>query len=170
MATVEVILREKVEKLGAEADVVKVKRGYASNFLIPTGKAFEATKGNLRQIENLKQSRAVREAEELALAEQVAGRLKKQRFKMELATGQGGKAFGSITTMDLVKLIADTDKKFASIDRHDILLEKPIKSSGDYEIPVRIHPDVEAYIRVSVSAVMAAPSNDEDEDADEDGE
>jgi len=152
MATVEVILREKIEKLGAEADVVKVKRGFATNFLLPQGKAFEATKGNLRQIENLKATRAKREGEELSNAEVIANRLKKQRVKMELATGEQGKAFGSITTIDIAKELARIDKKFSSIDRHDILLDKPIKGTGDYEIPVRIHPDVEAFVRINVSA------------------
>ena len=155
MATVEVILREKIKNLGAEADVVKVKRGFASNFLIPQGKAFEATKSNLRKIPNLKESRSVREAEELANAESVAGRLKKQRLKMELSTGQRGKAFGSITTIDIAKALQDLDKKFSDIDRHDILLDKPIKSTGEFEIPVRIHPDVEATIKIRVTAAGA---------------
>src|SRR5210317_1215517 len=106
MSAIEVILKEKVDGLGAEADVVKVKRGYANNFLIPTGRAYEATKGNLRHREALNQKRALREAEELQRAEKKAGRIKKARLKLELSTGQGGKAFGSITTIDLLAGLA----------------------------------------------------------------
>ncbi len=160
MATVDVILREKIQNLGAEADVVKVKRGYASNFLIPTGKAFEATKGNLRNIESLKASRAKREAEEMSSALTLASRLNKQRIKLELATGQGGKAFGSITTMDIHRALEEADKKFGNIDRHAIELEKPIKHTGDFEIPIRLHSEVTAILKVKVTA-----SSDGSEDA-----
>lgn len=162
MATVDVILREKILNLGAEADVVKVKRGYASNYLIPTGKAFEATKGNLRNIESLKASRALRETEEMNTALALASRLNKQRIKLELATGQGGKAFGSITTMDIHRALEEADKKFGNIDRHIIELEKPIKHTGDFEIPIRLHPEVTAILKVKVTA-----SSDEGADSDE---
>ena len=155
MPAVEVILKEKVEGLGAEADVVRVKRGYANNYLVPTGRAFEATKGNLRHRDALNQKRALREAEELQLAEKKAGRIKKARLKLELATGQGGKAFGSITTMDLSAAMAAFDKKLADIDRHNILLDKPIKSTGDFEVMVKLHPDLTVPLKVKVSAKVA---------------
>jgi large subunit ribosomal protein L9 len=155
MPAVEVILKEKVEGLGAEADVVKVKRGYANNFLIPTGLAFEATKGNLRHRDSLNQKRALREAEELQKAEKKAGRIKKARLKLELSTGQGGKAFGSITTMDISAAMAAFDKKLADIDRHNILLDKPIKSTGDFEIMIKLHADLTVPLKVKVSAVTA---------------
>lgn len=150
MATTEVILREKVEHLGSEADVVKVKRGYARNFLIPSGKAYEATKGNLRQIEKLKEVRARREAEELAEAEKIATKLRKAKLTMELSIGQGGKAFGSITNADIAKAIAD--KAGVEIDRHLIILDKPIKGTGDFEVPVKVHADLEVILNVKVKA------------------
>ena len=150
MATVEVILREKVEKLGAEADVVSVKRGFARNYLLPKGMAYEATKGNLRQIENLKRVRAVREAEELAEAEKLAARVKKHRLNLELATGQGGKAFGSITTIDLQKAIKTASG--VDVDRHDIELDKPIKTTGKFDISVKLHPQVTAIAKLTVKA------------------
>jgi len=165
MATVDVILREKIPNLGAEADVVKVRRGYASNFLIPTGKAFEATKGNLRNIESLKASRAKREAEEMSTALTLASRLNKQRLKLVLATGQGGKAFGSVTTMDIHRALEDADKKFGNIDRHAIALEKPIKHTGDFEIPVRLHPEVTAILKVKVTASSDEGSAGESDEA-----
>jgi len=152
MSAIEVILKEKVDGLGSEADVVQVKRGFALNYLIPTGKAYEATKGNLRHRDALNQKRAMREAEELQKAEKKAGRIKKARIKLELATGQGGKAFGSITTIDLQAAMAGFDKKLAEIDRHDILLDKPIKTTGDFEIMVKLHPDITVPLKVKVSA------------------
>ncbi|MEM7601537.1 MAG: 50S ribosomal protein L9 [Verrucomicrobiota bacterium] len=150
MATVDVILKEKIEGLGAEADVVKVKRGFARNFLVPQGRAFEATKGNLRHVEQLKESRARREAEELADAENAATKLKKLRLSTELSIGQGGKAFGSITTADIAALIKEKSK--LDIDRHQIVLDKPIKSTGSFDIPVKLHPDVDSGITVRVVA------------------
>jgi large subunit ribosomal protein L9 len=160
MATTEVILRDKVEHLGAEADVVKVKRGYARNFLIPAGKAYEATKGNLRQIAKLKETRARREAEEMAEAEKVATKLRKAKLTMLLSIGQGGKAFGSITNADIAKALAE--KTGVEIDRHQISLDKPIKGTGEYEVPVRVHSDIEVVLTIKVKA--------ETDDAAEDGE
>lgn len=150
MATVDVILKEKIEGLGAEADVVSVKRGFARNCLLPQGRAYEATKGNLRQVEKLKETRAKREAEELAAAENTATRLRKLRLSIELSFGQGGKAFGSVTTSDIAKLIAEKSK--LDIDRHQLVLDSPIKTTGSFDIPVKLHPDVEASVTVRVLA------------------
>ena len=124
MSQIEVILKQQVENLGAEADVIKVKRGYALNFLIPTGKAYEATSGNLKHIDALKKARALREANEIEAATKLANRLNKQRLKFELATGQGGKAFGSVTAKDIQDSLAETDRQFRDIDRKQIQLKK----------------------------------------------
>jgi len=148
MATTEVILREKIEKLGLEADVVKVKRGFARNFLIPTGKAYEATRGNLRHIEALKAARTKREADELASAEQIANKIRRAKLTLELATGEGGKAFGSITVNDLVTALKE--KAGVEVDRHAILLDRPIKSTGNFDIPVKLHHDVSVDLRLKV--------------------
>ena len=150
MASVEVILKEKIEGLGAEADVVKVKRGYARNFLLPQDRAYEATKSNLRHVAKLKEVRAKREAEELAEAENTATKLRKLRLTTELSLGQGGKAFGSVTTADIAALIAE--KSRLTIDRHQLLLEAPIKTLGSFEIPVKLHPSVDASVTVRVVA------------------
>lgn len=150
MATTEVILREKVEGIGAEADVVKVKRGFARNFLLPKGKAFEATKSNLRHIEALKKQRVIREAEERSDAENTATKLKKLRLTLTLSIGQGGKAFGSITTSDIAAVIGEKSK--LKIDRHQLQLDKPIKTLGSFEIPVKLHADVPAVVTVRVKA------------------
>lgn len=162
MATVDVILKEKIEGLGAEADVVKVKRGYARNFLLPQGRAFEATKGNLRHIAQLQENRAKREAEERADAENAATKLKKLRLSTELSIGQGGKAFGSVTTQTIADLINEKSK--LEIDRHQIDLDKPIKTTGSFDIPIKLHPDVEASITVRVLAAEDGQSTEELED------
>jgi large subunit ribosomal protein L9 len=154
MATVEVILKEKIEGLGAEADVVKVKRGFARNYLVPQNRAYEATKANLRHVARLKEVRAKREADELADAENTAAKLKKLRLSIELSLGQGGKAFGSVTTADIAALIAE--KSRLTIDRHQLQLEAPIKTLGSFEIPVKLHPAIEASVTVRVVAAEGA--------------
>ena len=159
MANVQVILKEKIKGLGSEADVVKVRRGFARNFLVPTGKAFEATAGNLRQIEQLKKVRAEREAAEVAEAQKVAAKLKKLKIKLVLATGQGGKAFGSITTMDIAKAILSDSG--LEIDRHQIELDKPIKSTGTFEIPIKLHAEISCQIKVTVTAENADDADSE---------
>lgn len=150
MATTEVILREKVEGLGSESEIVKVKRGFARNFLIPQSKAYEATRGNLRHIEHLKEVRASREAEELAEAQKVAEKLRKLRLNTTLSIGQGGKAFGSITTADVAALINEKSK--LNIDRHQVQLDKPIKTLGSFTIPIKIHASHPATISLRVLA------------------
>lgn len=149
MANAQVILKEKIEGLGLEADVVKVRAGYARNFLIPQGKAYEASRANLRHVEALKVSRARREAAELAVAQDVASRIAKLKPKFTLSTGQGGKAFGSVTSMDIHK---ELEAAGISIDRHAIELEKPVKKSGKTEVLVRVHPHVTATLTITVDA------------------
>ena len=164
MPQIDVILKEKVDNLGAEADVIKVKRGYALNYLIPKGKAFEATPGNLKQIEGLKQARAIREANELESANKLANRLNKQRLKFELATGQGGKAFGSVSAKDIQTSLAETDRQFRDIDRKQIILKKPIKNTGDFDVEIKIHPEVEATLKIRVNAIVTEQPNTETEE------
>ncbi|MFD0894646.1 50S ribosomal protein L9 [Luteolibacter ambystomatis] len=149
MANAQVILREKIEGLGSEADVVKVRAGYARNFLVPQGKAYEANKSNLRHVENLKAARAQREAAELGEAQELANKISKVKPKFTLSTGQGGKAFGSVTNIDIHKELEAAGIK---IDRHAIELEKPVKKSGKTEVTVRVHPQVTATLTITVEA------------------
>ena len=161
MPNTQVILKEQIKGLGAEADVVSVKRGFARNFLLPQGKAYEATKGNLRYTERLKAVRAEREAKELAEAEKIASKLKKVKLKLTLSTGHGGKAFGSITTIDIAKALSEESK--IEVDRHMIVLEKPIKSTGNFEVVVKLGHEITATVRLTVSAAgEAAPADDAD--------
>ncbi len=151
MAHTQVILKEKIINLGAEGDLVKVRAGFARNFLLPQGKAFAATKRNLSQLETLKKVRAEREAKELEEAEKSAVKLRRLKLKLTLATGQGGKAFGSITAMDIQKAVAESSAKI-TLEKHQIDLDKPIKSTGSFDIPVKLHHDVECVLKLVVSA------------------
>jgi large subunit ribosomal protein L9 len=152
MATTEIILTEKIASLGAEADVVKVRRGFARNFLLPQGKALEVTPATLKRLNLLKAKRAEREARELNEAEELARRINKLKITLELETGTAGKAFGSITATDLAeRLKAELGGKI-EIDRHRIHLEKPIKETGPHEVQVKLHADVVAKLNVIVKA------------------
>lgn len=150
MPATEVILIENVPGLGAEADIVKVKPGYARNFLLPRGKAYELTPVALKKLNQLKAKRAEREAREMNEAEETARKINKLNLNLVLATGETGKAFGSITAADLsAKLKEELNLE---IDRHQIDLERPIKSTGDHEIPVKLHHDVVAKLHITVKS------------------
>jgi large subunit ribosomal protein L9 len=136
MANAQVILREKIEGLGAEADVVKVRAGYARNYLVPQGKAFEAT-------------RAKREAAELEEAQALASKISKLRPKFTLEVGQGGRAFGSVTSLDIHK---ELEAAGIVIDRHAIELDKPVKKSGKTDVTVRVHPEVSVILTINVES------------------
>lgn len=152
MASVEVILTDNIPGLGAEADVVKVRGGYANNFLVPQGKAYFVTPTTLKKLNMLKAKRAEREAQELNDAEALSKKLGKLNLKFELETGQRGKAFGSVTTHDIVEKLK-SEHGGLEIDHHKMVLERPIKSSGTFELPVKIHPDVPATLKITVKAV-----------------
>jgi large subunit ribosomal protein L9 len=150
MPLTELILTENVPGLGAEADVVKVRRGYARNYLLPRGKAHEVTPGALRQIDALKHKRAEREARELNEAEELARRIGKARFVFTLETGETGKAFGSVTAQDIVNRLKN--EIGAEIDRHKIVLERPIKDTGEHEVTIKLHHDVTAQLVFQVKS------------------
>lgn len=147
MATTEVILREKINNLGAEADVVKVKAGFARNFLIPQGKAFEANKASLKHLESLNAKRVKREAAELSEAQELSTKISKLKLDFTLETGQGGKAFGSVTTIDIHKQLTE---KGVEVDRHAIQLDSPIKTSGKKDVTIKLHSDVSAKLKLNV--------------------
>jgi large subunit ribosomal protein L9 len=142
MPLTEIILTENVPGLGAEADVVKVRRGYARNYLLPCGKAHEVTPASLRQLDTLKAKRAEREARELNEAEELARRIGKARITFTLATGETGKAFGSVTAQDIVNRLKN--EVGAEVDRHKIVLERPVKDTGEHQVAIKLHHDVTA--------------------------
>src|SRR5947208_16030227 len=153
MPTTEVILTDHVPGLGAEADVVKVRRGYARNYLLPKGKAYEVTPTALRQLETLKKKRAEREGRELNEAEEVARKIGKARLTFSLTTGESGKAFGSITAQDIVNRMKN--ELGLEIDRHKIVLERPIKDTGEHEVAIKLHHDVTAQFKFDVKSADA---------------
>jgi large subunit ribosomal protein L9 len=155
MPTTEIILTDNVPGLGAEADIVKVRRGYARNYLLPRGKAHELTPASLRQVENLKKKRAEREARELNEAEELARRINKLRVSFKLETGETGKAFGSITAHDIVTRLKNEIGE--EIDRHKIHLEHPIKSTGEHEVTIKLHHDVTVNFKFEVKSAHEEP-------------
>jgi large subunit ribosomal protein L9 len=163
MATTKVILKEKIQNHGAEGDVVKVRAGFARNFLLPRGKAYEATQNNLRHLEALQKARAEREAAERVEAEKIATKLRNLKLKLTLATGQGGKAFGSISALDIQNAIEEQAK--VKLEKHQVDLEKPIKSTGKFEITVKVHADVEAIVNLNVVSSDPNAKDSESEDA-----
>lgn len=162
MAHAEIILTENIPNLGAEADVVKVRPGYARNFLLPTGKAIEATSASVRQINHLKAKRAEREARELTESEELARKITKIELSFDLETGQSGKAFGSVSHKDITdRLLAEL--KGVTLPKHAIVLDRTIKESGSHEIEVKLPHQVTAVLKIVVNIpVKAAPAQAEE--------
>jgi len=163
MAHTEIILTANIPSLGAEADIVKVRRGYARNFLLPQGKGLEVTKSSLRQINHLKVKRAEREGREVTAAEELASKINKLKVSFVLETGGTGKAFGSVTAKDIHDRIA-AELKLEDLPKHAVVLDKAIKETGDHEVSVKLHPDVTATLHLKVTAPVVAVKAEEPED------
>lgn len=144
---VEVILREDVEHLGKAGALVKVKPGYARNFLLPRGLAYEATEGNKRRIVAEQKAHATRVAREREDAAGLAARLAGISLTLRAKAGEGDRLFGSVTSQDLAARLADLG--FA-VDKRRIELEHPIKELGTHMVSIRLHPEVRAEIKVLV--------------------
>ena len=139
MANSEILLLKPVEGLGGEGDQVKVRAGYARNYLLPRGFAAPVTVANRKQVDALKRRRAERESLELNGAQELAKKLEKTSFAFAAKTGEGGKMFGAITGSDV------HDKLTAagfSIDKKRILLHTPVKTLGKHTVKVKLHADV----------------------------
>lgn len=168
MATSEVLLIVPVEGLGAEGDQVKVKAGFARNYLLPTKKAIPVNRSNRKQIEALKVRRAVREAKNLEDAKAQAAKLSETQFGIAVKTGDSGRMFGAVTSIHIhEKLLAAGFE----IDRKKIHLEQPIKELGQHVFTVKIHADVEVELKIDVvsenpivdpAAAAAEAASDED--------
>ena len=165
MAFQQVILTSHLPNLGSEADVVKVRAGYARNFLFPRGLAYEVTPASLRKLNTLKAKRAEREAKDLNDAQEQAGKINKIKLTMVLETGSTGKAFGSISVRDIEERLAK-DFQGLKIEKHMIQLDKPIKETGEHEIPVRLHPEVTATFKVIAQSGALSEENAGDAAAD----
>ena len=143
----EVILKEDVAKLGSAGDVVKVAEGYGRNFLLPRKLAIEASKGNKAVIEQMKASAARKSAGQKAEAEQLAKQFDNVSLEFTRKVGEKDHLFGSVTSSDLADALA---KQGFDIDRRKIQLDEPLKSLGEYDVPIRLHKDVTARFKVVV--------------------
>src|SRR3979490_2031301 len=144
----EVILLERVAKLGQMGDVVRVKDGFARNFLLPKGKALRATKDNRSRFDHMKVELEARNLEQKGEAEKIAQKLDGQSFTVLRQAAEGGQLYGSVSPRDLVRLIVG--KGFA-IERSQIVLNVPIKMIGTYKVPVTLHPEVEVTVSLTVA-------------------
>src|SRR5438132_44481 len=147
MAHKQILLREDIDKLGARGEIVRVKSGYARNYLLPRNLAVEATANNVRHIEGERAALAKREAKEHSTAELQADQLRKLTLKFERKVGEAGVLYGSVTSMDIAHALKDQGYE---IDRRRIVLREPIKRFGNYAVPVRLHRDVTVELPVSV--------------------
>jgi large subunit ribosomal protein L9 len=143
----EVILREDVKSLGKAGELVRVKPGYARNFLLPKGLAYEATEGNRKRIAGEAKARATRLAGEQAEAQSLANALAGLSLTLSAKAGEGDRLFGSITAQDIADAVA---AKGLQVDKRKIELEHPIKTLGTHTVPVRLHPEVHAGLTVTV--------------------
>ena len=145
----QVILRDRLENLGNAGDVVDVKPGYARNYLIPKGLAYEASPANVRRMEAERAAQGRKEAETLGEARTQAAALEGVSLTFNARAGQEGKLFGSITNGDIADKLAEQG---ITIDRRQIELDEPIKSLGVHSVPVRLHSQVRPEIKVWVIA------------------
>ncbi|MDT5262633.1 MAG: large subunit ribosomal protein [Acidobacteriota bacterium] len=164
MATTNVLLREDVDNLGARGEIVKVKAGYARNYLLPRKLAVKATPGNVKQIEAERGALLKKEARERSTAEAQSAQMKDLRLNFERKVGEHGLLYGSVTSMHIADALKE---KGYEIDRRRVHLPEPIKETGEFTVSVRLHRDVNVDIPVTVSgeggaqtagAAVAAPA------------
>ena len=143
----EVILREHVDNLGRRGDVVKVAEGYARNYLLPRKLALAVTEANKRQIDRERKAAEVRDAEEKQQADAVAQRLTETEIEIGRRVGENDTLYGSVTTADIAHAL---EAKGFSVEKRKIVLAEPLKAPGEFTVPVRIHRDVTAQVKVKV--------------------
>lgn len=143
----EIILVKDVERLGKEGAVVRVTSGFARNYLLPRGLALTASPQHLREVEARTQSTHRKAQRFRQQAEQLKQQLEGQSLTLKLSVGESDKAFGAVTAQDIVEALVRDGR---SIDKHAVTLEQPIKTLGIYEVPVRLHPEVTATVKVWV--------------------
>jgi large subunit ribosomal protein L9 len=149
MAQVKLILTEDVPSLGEAGDVVQVKPGFARNYLLPQGKAVPATEAEVKAIEHHKRVIGERVARERKQLEAERERLEGAELEISAHAGEEGKLFGSVTAAQVAELL---EARGFSVDRRKIQLDEPIKELGEHVVPIRLHRDVVARVKVRVSA------------------
>lgn len=144
---IEVILREDIKSIGKAGDVVKVKPGFARNYLFPQGKAVAAGEGNLKELEHHKRAVQVRQSKLKKGAEELAARLAGLSITVKKEAGEGDKLFGSVTSKDIADALR---REKITIDKRAIELAQPIKQLGIFEVPIRLHTEVTANLKLLV--------------------
>ena len=143
----QVLLREDIDNLGARGEIVRVKAGYARNYLLPRKLAVEATANNVRQIEGERAALLKREAKERSTATAQADQLRNLTLTFERKVGEAGVLYGSVTSMDIAQALKDQGYE---LDRRRIVLREPIKRFGNYTVPVRLHREVTVELPLKV--------------------
>jgi large subunit ribosomal protein L9 len=149
------ILREDVENLGHGGDLVEVKPGYGRNYLLPRGLAVAANTKNVRALDHQKQVAAAKAAKLKASAQAVAKRLAETPITLKRKVGEQDKLYGSVTALDVAEALT---ARGLEIDRRSIDLSEPIKSVGEFEVPVKLHHEVVGKVKVTVQAEESAPA------------
>ncbi|HEU4712275.1 MAG TPA: 50S ribosomal protein L9 [Pyrinomonadaceae bacterium] len=149
MAHTKVLLREDVDDLGARGEIVRVRAGYARNYLLPRNLAVEATTGNVKGIEQERAALLKKEAKERATAEAQSQQMGSLVLEFRRKAGEQGALYGSVTSMDVAEALKERGYE---IDRHRIHLREPLKRLGEYSIPVRLHREVTMDLQVKVMA------------------
>jgi large subunit ribosomal protein L9 len=148
MAHTKILLREDVDDLGARGEIVRVRSGYARNYLLPRKLAVQATASNVKQIEQERAALLKKEASERASAEGQADQMRSLVLDFKRKAGEQGALYGSVTSMDIADALQE---KGYDIDRHRIHLREPLKRLGDFTVPVRLHREVSIDLQVKVS-------------------
>ena len=148
----EVILKEDVPKLGSRGDVVKVAEGYGRNFLLPRKLAIEASPGNKAVIEQMKAASRRRSAKEKAQAEELATQFEGVSVSFQRRSGEHDQLFGSVTAGDIAEAL---EKKGFNVDRRKIHIHEPLKTLGEFTVPIRLHKDVSTHLKVVIEKEAA---------------
>jgi large subunit ribosomal protein L9 len=148
MAHTKVLLREDVDDLGARGEIVRVRAGYARNYLLPRNLAVEATAGNVKGIEQERAALLRKEAKERATAEAQSQQMGSLELEFKRKAGEQGALYGSVTSMDIAEALRERGYE---IDRHRIHLREPLKRVGDYIVPIRLHREVTSDLKVKVA-------------------
>jgi large subunit ribosomal protein L9 len=148
MAHTKVLLREDVDDLGARGEIVRVRAGYARNYLLPRNLAVEATAGNVKGIEAERAALLKKEAKERSTAEAQSQQMGALDLEFKRKAGEQGALYGSVTSMDIAEALRERGYE---IDRHRIHLREPLKRLGEYSVPIRLHRDVSIDLKVRVA-------------------
>ena len=153
----EIILKEDVNKLGHRGDVVRVADGYGRNYLLPSKLAMQANAANKAVIEQMKTSAVRKSASEKAGAEELGARLNEVVLTFERKAGENEHLFGSVTTQDIAKAL---EEQGYTVDRRKISLDEPLKTVGEFHVPVKLHREVTAHVQVTIKSDAPARSQE----------